>query len=79
MIFIENLDFYLQEGFICHSQQQESFAPAMKLILIPFLVAIASVLALLVLKMDLDPQTAVEGKLEVREPQVSWWFQVVII
>lgn len=50
----------------------------MKLILIPFLVAVASVIALPVLKMDLDPQTAVEGKLEVREPQVSWWFQVVI-
>ena len=49
----------------------------MHLSMIPFLVAVASVIALPVLKMDLDPQTAVEGKLEVREPQISSWFQAV--
>ena len=35
----------------------------------------AGVIALPVLKMG--PQAAVEGKLEVREPEVSSWFQVV--
>ena len=47
----------------------------MHLFLIPFLAAVAGVIALPVLKMG--PQAAVEGKLEVREPEVSSWFQVV--
>ena len=44
----------------------------MRLSLILFLVAVADVIALPALKMGLDPQAAVEGKLEVREPQVSF-------
>ena len=40
------------------------------------LVAVAGVIALPVTKMDLDPQMAVEGKLKVREPQVSLSCQV---
>lgn len=50
----------------------------MKLTLIPFLVAVASAITLPVSEMDLDPQTAVEGKHEVRQLSVSWHFQVVI-
>lgn len=42
--------------------------------LILWLVAVAGVIALPISKMDLDPQAAVEGKLEV---QVSSWFQIV--
>lgn len=49
--------------------------PAMYLSMIPFLVAMAGVTALPVLKMGLDPQPVVEGRLEVREPQVSPWFR----
>lgn len=43
-----------------------------------FLVAVTgvTVIALPVSKTGLDPQAAVEGKLEVREPQVSLWFQI---
>lgn len=52
-------------------EQKYFFAPAMHLSLIPFLVAVADVIALPVLKMDLDTQMAVRGKLEAREPQVS--------
>lgn len=43
----------------------------MHLSLIPLLVTVTGVIALPVSKMDLDPQMAVEGKLEAREPQVS--------
>ena len=46
----------------------------MRLFLIPFLVAVAGIIALPVLKIGLDPQAAMEGKLEVREQQVSLWF-----
>lgn len=42
-----------------------------------FLVAVAGVIALPVSKIGLDPQTTVQRELEVREPQVSLWFQVV--
>lgn len=50
----------------------------MKLSLIPFLVAVASAITLPVSEMDLDPQTAVEGKHEVRQLSVSWCFQEVL-
>lgn len=46
----------------------------MNLTLIPFLVSVASAITLPVSDMDLSPQTAVEGKLEVREPAVSCFF-----
>lgn len=49
----------------------------MQLSLISFLVAVAGVIALPVSKVDLDSQTAVEEKLEIRAPQVSLWFQGV--
>ena len=49
----------------------------MRLFLVPFLVAVAGAIALPVSEMGLDPQAAVEGKLEVREPEVSSLFQVV--
>ena len=49
----------------------------MHLSLIPFLVVVTGAIALPVSKMGLDTQVAVEGKLEVREPQVSPWIQVV--
>lgn len=49
----------------------------MRLSLIPFLAAIAGAIALPVSNMGLDPQAEVEGKLEIREPQVSSWFKVV--
>lgn len=47
----------------------------MHLSMILFLVAMAGVTALPVLKMGLDPQPVVEGRFEVREPQVSPWFR----
>lgn len=50
----------------------------MNLTLISFLVAVASAITLPVSEMDLDPQTAVKRKLEVREPQV-WCFQEVLL
>lgn len=48
----------------------------MHLFLVLSLVAVAGVIALPVTKMDLDPQMAVEGKLEAREPEVSLSCQV---
>ena len=44
-----------------------------------FLVAVTAVIvmALPSSNMGFDPQAAVEGKLEVREPQVSFWFLIV--
>ncbi len=48
----------------------------MHLCLVLSLVAVAGVIALPVTKIDLDPQMAVEGKLEAREPQVSLLCQV---
>ena len=50
----------------------------MKPTLIPFLVAVASAITLPVSEMDFDPQTAVEGKHEVRQLPVSWRFQEVL-
>ena len=49
----------------------------MHLPVIHFLVAVAVVIALPVSKTDLDHQAGVEGKLEVREPKVRSWFEVV--
>lgn len=49
----------------------------MQLSLIPFLVAAAGVIAVPVSKLNLDSQTAVEEKLEIRTPQVSLWFHGV--
>ena len=44
-----------------------------------FLVAVTgvTVIALPVANMGLDPQAAVEQKLEVRQAEVSLWFQIV--
>lgn len=50
----------------------------MHLSLITVLVGVAGVIALPVSKIDLDPQTAVDGKLEVREPQVSLWYYLLV-
>ena len=44
----------------------------MHLYLIPFLVGVSGVITLPVLKIGHDPQAVVEGKLEVREPLVSY-------
>ena len=43
-----------------------------------FLVAVTGVIviALPVSNMGSDPQAVAKGKLEVREPQVSLWFQI---
>lgn len=49
----------------------------MRLSLISVVAVIAGVIALPVAKMDIDSQAGVEGKLEIRETQVSSWFQVV--
>lgn len=40
------------------------------------LVAVTGIIAIAlpVSEMGFDPQAAVEGKLEIREPQVSLWF-----
>lgn len=43
----------------------------MRLSFIPFLVAVAGVIALPAPKMGLDPRADVEGKIEVREPHES--------
>lgn len=43
----------------------------MHLSLITVLIGVAGVIALPGSKVDLDPRTAVDRKLEVREPQVS--------
>lgn len=43
----------------------------MNLILIPFLVAVASAIILPASSMDHNPQAVVEGKIEERESQVS--------
>lgn len=50
----------------------------MQLSLITVLVAVAGVIALPASKTDLDPQTTVDGKLEVREPQVSSWCYLLV-
>lgn len=49
----------------------------MRYSLIHSLIAEAGGIALPASKMGLNPQAPVEGKLEVREPLVSSWFQVV--
>lgn len=49
----------------------------MRYSLILSLIAVAGVIALPVSKMGLDSQARVEGKLEVREPQVSSWLEGV--